>query len=107
MAHGATPGSATGAILLAGHVDSARSGAGAFYGLEGARAGDSVSVTSSDGKTRRYSVTSMRRVRKGALPAGIFSRSGPRRLVLVTCGGPFDAARGVYRDNIIVTARPR
>jgi len=104
---GAAPGSSTGAILLAGHVDSAKAGAGAFYGLRNARSGDSVSVMSSDGKTRRYRVTSVRRVGKSALPMSIFSRSGPRRLVLVTCGGPFDAARGVYRDNIIVTARPR
>ena len=29
-----------------------------------------------------------------------------RRLVLVTCGGPFDARRGHYRDNIVVTAVP-
>ena len=29
-----------------------------------------------------------------------------RRLVLVTCGGPFDQAAGHYRDNIVVTAVP-
>jgi len=26
--------------------------------------------------------------------------------VLVTCGGPFDATGGHYRDNIVVTAVP-
>src|SRR5204862_3246607 len=31
---GAAPGSANGAILLAGHVDSAKRGAGAFYALK-------------------------------------------------------------------------
>jgi LPXTG-site transpeptidase (sortase) family protein len=104
---GAAPGSANGAILLAGHVDSAKRGAGAFYALKNARRGDNVAVTSDDGKTRDYRITSMVRVRKAALPASIYSRSGRRRLVLVTCGGPFDAARGHYRDNIIVTALPR
>ena len=52
-------------------------------------------------------MTSLRRVRKAALPTSIFTRTGERRLVLVTCGGPFDAARRRYRDNVIVTALPR
>jgi len=26
--------------------------------------------------------------------------------VLVTCGGPFDASIGHYRDNVVVTAVP-
>ena len=51
---------------------------------------------------RRYRVTSVRRVRKQALPSSIYSRTGPPQLVLVTCGGPFDGHH--YRDNIIVTA---
>jgi len=104
---GAAPGSANGAILLAGHVDSAKRGAGAFYALKNARRGDTVTVTSDDGKTRDYRVTTMQRVRKAALPASIYSRTGRRRLVLVTCGGPFNQALGHYRDNIIVTALPR
>jgi hypothetical protein len=51
---------------------------------------------------RRYRVTSVRRVRKQALPSSLYRRTGPARLVLVTCGGPFDGHH--YRDNIIVTA---
>jgi hypothetical protein len=104
---GAAPGSANGAILLAGHVDSAKRGAGAFYALKSARRGDTVTVTSDDGKTREYRVSTTQRVRKAALPASIYSRTGRRRLVLVTCGGPFNQAIGHYRDNIIVTAYPR
>jgi hypothetical protein len=104
---GAAPGSSKGAILLAGHVDSAKRGAGAFYALKNARRGDTVSVTSDDGKTRSYRVSTTTRVRKAALPESIYSRSGRRRLVLVTCGGPFNEAIGHYRDNLIVTAYPR
>ncbi len=104
---GAAPGSANGAILLAGHIDSAKRGAGAFYGLRNARRGDTVTVTSDDGKVRDYRVTTMQRVRKAALPESIYSRSGRRRLVLVTCGGPFNTATGHYRDNLVVTALPR
>ena len=43
---------------------------------------------------------------KGALPDSIYTRTGSPKLVLVTCGGPFDAKIGHYRDNIIVTATP-
>ena len=104
---GAAPGSPRGTVLLAGHVDSARRGAGAFYALKGARRGDTIAVRSGDGSTRSYRVTSLRRVRKAALPTSIFTRSGPRRLVLVTCGGPFETRTKRYRDNVIVTAVPR
>jgi hypothetical protein len=106
-ADGAAPGDARGAILLAGHVDSATRGAGAFFALkDGARRGDRVELDASDGRTRHYRVVSVRRMRKENLPARIFSRTGPKRLVLVTCGGPFNQRLGHYRDNIVVTARP-
>ena len=103
---GAAPGSSAGTILLAGHVDSARRGAGAFYALKNARRGDTITVRSG-ATTRSYRVTSMRRVRKAALPTSIYTRTGERRLVLVTCGGPFDTKTKRYRDNVIVTALPR
>ncbi len=57
-------------------------------------------------RTLRYRVTSMRRMAKKSLPTGIYTRTGAARLVLVTCGGPFDARAGHYRDNIVVTAVP-
>ena len=31
---------------------------------------------------------------------------GPRRLTMVTCAGPYDAARGGYQNLAVVTARP-
>jgi LPXTG-site transpeptidase (sortase) family protein len=98
---GAAPGASAGTVLLAGHVDSAEHGAGAFYALRRARRGDTIRLTA-DGGALRYRVTSVRRVRKSALPSSIYTRTGPPRLVLVTCGGPFDGHH--YRDNVIVTA---
>jgi LPXTG-site transpeptidase (sortase) family protein len=103
---GAAPSGSAGAILLAGHVDSAKRGAGAFYSLERATRGTRIELHSNDGRTRRYRVTSVKLVRKEALPPNVYSRTGARRLVLVTCGGPFDARRGHYRDNVVVTAVP-
>jgi LPXTG-site transpeptidase (sortase) family protein len=102
---GAAPGDETGTVLIAGHVDSAKAGAGAFYSLRRARRGDTVTVRAG-AKTLRYRVTSTRRMRKAALPSCIYRRTGAPRLVLVTCGGPFDARSGHYRDNIVVTAVP-
>ncbi len=103
---GAAPGSTTGAVLIAGHVDSAKSGAGAFYRLEQARVGDRVQVVTRDGTTTTYRVTSIKTMLKAALPTDVFSLQGGARLVLVTCGGPFVEATGHYRDNVVVTAVP-
>jgi LPXTG-site transpeptidase (sortase) family protein len=102
---GAEPGATTGTVLLAGHVDSADKGAGAFYALKSARRGDIVTLQAGS-KTLRYRVTTTRRVTKAALPTSIYTRTGAAKLVLVTCGGPFDARSGHYRDNVIVTATP-
>jgi hypothetical protein len=103
---GSTPAAASGATLIAGHVDAADSGIGALFSLHRAGVGDSVEVTTGDGKTRSYRVASLRTYAKRGLPLSIYSRKGSPRLVLVTCGGPFDEATGHYRDNIVLTATP-
>jgi hypothetical protein len=36
----------------------------------------------------------------------LFAREGPPRLTLITCGGPFLAEFGSYRDNVVVVAEP-
>ncbi len=40
-------------------------------------------------------------------PASVYTRNGPARLVLVTCGGPFEPPPGHYRDNVVVDRRAR
>ena len=101
---GATQASPSGAIVIAGHVDSARGGAGAFFPLKQARRGAIVELTAADGATARYRVVFVQSMPKAQLPTSIWSQQGPNHLVLVTCGGPFDAASGHYRNNIVVTA---
>ncbi len=60
-----------------------------------------------DGTRVAYDVTGRRRVPKMSLAQlGLFAKGGPPRLVLVTCGGAFDAARHSYEDNVVVQARP-
>jgi hypothetical protein len=41
-----------------------------------------------------------------SIPADAFSRTGPPRLVLITCGGPFDPRTGNNEDNIVGHAQP-
>ena len=36
----------------------------------------------------------------------IYAASGPRRLTMVTCAGPYDPDRGGYQNLAVVTARP-
>ncbi|HEY4347808.1 MAG TPA: sortase [Gaiellaceae bacterium] len=103
---GAAPGDATGSVVIAGHVDSATAGAGAFFPLKQARRGTLIQVATAGGGTKTYRVVSVQTMLKAQLPTSIWSQKGKNRLVVVTCGGPFDQATGHYRDNVVVTAVP-
>jgi hypothetical protein len=105
-ADGATPHSPDGSIVIAGHVDSATAGAGAFFPLKQAKAGETVTLTSADGRKKSYRVTSVKHMLKANLPTSIWSRRAPNRLFVVTCGGPFDPVTRHYRDNIVLAAVP-
>lgn len=103
---GPRPGAAAGTAVLAGHVN--------YDGVEGAFAhlwsvepGDAVVVTGAGGVTESFTVTGARSYAKTGLPAAaVFDQAVSGRLVLVTCGGPFDAATGHYLDNVVVYAVP-
>jgi hypothetical protein len=104
---GPAPGAPVGNAVIAGHVDSHVQGAGALFRLRDVAVGDVVEVDSGDGMRLRYRVTSMERIVKKALPTErLFARTGPPRLVLITCGGPFDRALRSYQDNLVVVAEP-
>ncbi|MEV4659208.1 class F sortase [Micromonospora sp. NPDC049301] len=97
----------TGSVVVAGHVDSARQGRGAFFRLRELDRGDTVSATGSDGRARPYRVVAREEYAKSRIPLDrYFARDGSPRLTLITCGGPFDASARRYRDNIVVTAVP-
>ncbi len=102
---GAHPRGATGATVLAGHVDTAEEGPGPLAGIGELRQGDRIDVRAGRRSTR-YVVTSVTRIAKSALdlPA-VFSRVGRPRLHLVTCGGAYLPDRGGYQDNVVVAAR--
>jgi hypothetical protein len=105
--YGPAPGASTGgSVVVAGHLDSRRLGLGPLAKLRDLRVGDSVVVTTSDGGTSTYTVRQLERFDRQALPAEVFSRSGPERLRIVTCGGEYDAEAGGYQQNLVVTALP-
>jgi hypothetical protein len=103
----ALAGAATGTVVLDGHVDSATSGPGALFRLASLKANDPITLSTGTGQLRRYTVTARRVYDKAdGLPADIFDQAGPARLVLISCGGPFDRTAGSYLDNIVVFAVP-
>jgi sortase (surface protein transpeptidase) len=102
---GPAPG-APGSAVLAAHVDFDGE-EGAFFRLRELGPGDAVVVTAADGGTQRYVVTERRQVPKLDLTdSGVFDRTGPPRLTLITCGGEFDRDARSYRDNVVITAAP-
>ncbi len=103
---GPAPGQ-PGSAVLAGHVDSATEGLGAMAPVRSAQVGDEVTVTDASGATTRWRVVARQEFVKQELPRDeLFTRDGPPRLVLITCGGPFQADIGSYRDNVVVVAEP-
>jgi LPXTG-site transpeptidase (sortase) family protein len=102
---GAVPGSGHGSIVIAGHINYAGV-TGALAILPDLKLGDSVTL-SRPGHILTYSVRAVRTYDKSqGLPAAAFSQTTPEQLVLITCGGPFDASTGNYEDNIVAYAVP-
>jgi sortase (surface protein transpeptidase) len=95
-----------GSSVLLGHVDSRTQGPGAFFHLVSLEPRSEVRVVLADGSKRVFRVVARRMYLKTRLPAALFARTGRPVLVLVTCGGPFDATVGHYRDNVVVYAVP-
>lgn len=103
--YGSGPASDAGATVIAAHVDSLEYDIGPFARLVAATPGTVVTVTSVDGSEHRYTVDTVEIADKTGVPWDtVFDRTGPPRLVLITCGGEFDYETGHYRSNVIVTA---
>jgi LPXTG-site transpeptidase (sortase) family protein len=102
---GVRPGE-DGSAVLSGHVDSRTQGPGAFFDLEDLDVGDEV-IVEGGRQARTWRVVARQRFAKDQLPVDdLFTRSGAPRLVLITCGGAFDAGARSYSDNVVVVAEP-
>lgn len=101
---GVAPGQA-GSAVMAAHI--AYDGVdGVFRQLDRADDGDEVVVGFDDGSTRRYWIVALETYRKDSLPEDIFARTGPERLVLITCGGSFNEQLRSYDSNVVAYAEP-
>jgi Sortase domain len=102
---GARLGDPFGAIVVAAHVDSFTQGLGRFAELLSMKPGDVVGVRSTH-LAEDFQVVSARLVPKTSISATspAFSGRGESRLVLITCGGQYDPARGGYQSNMVVVA---
>jgi hypothetical protein len=104
---GPAPGATAGTAVLAGHVDDREQGLGALAPLRTIGPGAEVLVRDAAGAVTRWRVVTRELVDKQEVPLdALFRRSGPPRLVLLTCGGPFLPGLRSYRDNVVVVAEP-
>jgi Sortase domain len=105
-AAGAAAGASAGNVVLAGHVDTA-AGVGAMRELVDLPMGSLVEVTDDTGATTRYRIVARESFGKAdGIPASLFRADGPPGLVLITCGGTFDARSGHYTENVVLVGVP-
>ena len=84
--------------LIAGHVDSAAAGPGALFDLGNLTVGDRLEISDSTSHLSTWVVDAKpESTPKAQLPPALWVTTGPPKLALVTCGGPFDAATGSLR----------
>jgi hypothetical protein len=103
---GARPGWNRGSIVIDGHVDSKDWGDGSFFKLDSTPMGSTVTLSYA-GKSFRFKLVGRRVYVKGqGLPNDVFKMDMDLRIVLITCGGPFNAAKGSYEDNVVVYGVP-
>lgn len=104
--YGPRPGDSDGATVMAGHLDMPGYGTGPLGRLDELRRGDTITIHSGT-TVRRYRVDEVLALKKATLDlASLFSRDGPARLHVVTCGGRFDPVARKYDENIVVVATP-
>jgi sortase (surface protein transpeptidase) len=103
---GPAPGD-TGSAVLVGHVDDHLQGMGVLARIGDLNPGDAIEIDDAAAGIHGFTVVSREQWTKSQIPMGrLFDRGGQPRLVLITCGGAFDASRLQYDDNIAITAVP-
>ena len=97
----------TAELVIDGHVDMEGVGPGALYQVRDLRPGATVTIHSPGGP-EHWTIDGVRTYQKGRLPADLFHWQGAQaRLVIITCGGPFDYTTHHYGDNVVAYAAPQ
>lgn len=101
-------GSETGVTIVTGHVTNG-SQKGALYPLASIEVGETVETFDGNGAQRLWRVVAVKTYDPNELPEDIFTRTGGRQLVIVTCGGEVTTdskGRRRYEKNVLVFAEP-
>lgn len=102
---GPSPGE-TGSAVLAAHV-ALNGREGLFRHLDAFERGDQVEVAFDDGEIRAFEIQGIAQYNKDVVPLDeLFVRTGPPRLILITCGGSFNPQLNSFDDNLIAFATP-
>lgn len=102
---GVAPGQ-PGDAVIAGHKDDDMGDHGVFWSLTSVKAGDELIVVGQGGAKLKFKVTNTQTVAADADPAslGLFAKTGPPRLSLITCTGQTNAQRTAYLQRMVVDA---
>lgn len=104
---GADPTSEDGNIVLSAHVDAPDYPIGPLSRLRDLAPGSGIELEDGRGGIHGFRVESVTYYPKQELPVDeIFARTGSNALVVITCGGAFDASTGRYADNVVAIATP-
>ena len=94
-----------GNVVMAGHIDYWNVGPAVFYNLSTLEPGDEVVVTGDDGKAYPFGVEWVRQYDSASIPLEEVAGPTPEQsLTLITCGGAFDYASGLYLQRTVVRA---
>jgi sortase (surface protein transpeptidase) len=94
-----------GNVVMAGHIDYWNVGPAVFYNLSTLEPGDEVLLSGEDGKTYPFAVEWVRQYDAASMPLN--EVAGPtegQSVTLITCGGAFDYASGLYLQRTVVRA---
>lgn len=105
-AGGASVGAHSGTTVITGQCNVCGSDASVLGRIGRLSDGDTVFTAGGQGNVTSWRVTDVifRPKSEGILPAAFAGPDGPRRLYLVTAGGPY--VGGAYADNVYVRAVP-
>ena len=95
-----------GTTFIASHVAWTKKHRGALYTMAtDVKQGQLIWAKGFDGTLSTWRVNGMWTAEHEAFPPEYFSASGPRRLVLTTCGGRVNK-QGYYQQNVFLVAAP-
>lgn len=100
-------GATHGTTVMVAHIRARDYGTGPLARAPELQIGAPAQVVGADGTIHEYVVARVDTYKKTVLPyAELFRQEGAPRVMLVTCGGEWDAAVGHYDSNVTVELSP-